>query len=124
MSDYRSFSKYFSESKFWKKIGKIFEKVGSKLVYSSLLLYYTMLDENVSFENKALIIGALGYLIFPLDLIADIIPVMGYTDDMAALIFVINQVKSNITPEIQKKSRLKLKELIGEFDENDLKGII
>ena len=33
---------------------------------------------------KALIIGAIGYIILPFDLIPDVIPVVGYTDDLAS----------------------------------------
>lgn len=33
---------------------------------------------------KALIVGAIGYIIFPLDLIPDITPVIGYGDDLAS----------------------------------------
>jgi uncharacterized membrane protein YkvA (DUF1232 family) len=34
--------------------------------------------------QKALVIGMIGYIILPLDLIPDIIPVLGYTDDLAS----------------------------------------
>jgi uncharacterized membrane protein YkvA (DUF1232 family) len=33
---------------------------------------------------KALIIGAIGYIILPIDLIPDIVPILGYTDDLAS----------------------------------------
>jgi uncharacterized membrane protein YkvA (DUF1232 family) len=33
---------------------------------------------------KALIVGAIGYIILPIDLIPDVIPVVGYTDDLAS----------------------------------------
>jgi uncharacterized membrane protein YkvA (DUF1232 family) len=33
---------------------------------------------------KALIIGAIGYIILPLDLIPDITPIIGYADDLAS----------------------------------------
>ncbi len=33
---------------------------------------------------KALIIGAIGYIILPLDLIPDLTPVIGYSDDLAS----------------------------------------
>ena len=33
---------------------------------------------------KALIIGAIGYIVFPLDLIPDLTPVIGYSDDLAS----------------------------------------
>ena len=43
--------------------------------------------ENPATPNhlKALIIGAIGYIIFPLDLIPDITPLVGYTDDLASV---------------------------------------
>lgn len=33
---------------------------------------------------KALIIGAIGYIVLPVDLIPDVIPVVGWTDDIAS----------------------------------------
>jgi uncharacterized membrane protein YkvA (DUF1232 family) len=33
---------------------------------------------------KALVIGAIGYIILPIDLIPDMLPVVGYTDDIAS----------------------------------------
>jgi uncharacterized membrane protein YkvA (DUF1232 family) len=33
---------------------------------------------------KALIIGAIGYIVLPFDLIPDVIPVVGWTDDLAS----------------------------------------
>jgi len=33
---------------------------------------------------KALVIGAIGYIILPVDLIPDVLPAVGYTDDLAS----------------------------------------
>ena len=41
---------------------------------------------------KALIIGAIGYILLPLDLIPDITPVLGYTDDLATAAGVVTGV--------------------------------
>lgn len=41
---------------------------------------------------KALIIGAIGYIILPLDLIPDIVPAIGYSDDLASAAGVIASV--------------------------------
>lgn len=50
--------------------------------------------ENPATPNhfKALIIGAIGYIILPFDLIADAIPVLGYTDDLASVAGVVAAV--------------------------------
>ena len=46
----------------------------------------------------------------PIDLIPDVIPGLGFTDDAAALVTVIKVVKNNITPEIENQAREKLSE--------------
>ena len=39
-----------------------------------------------------LITGCLGYFILPIDLIPDFIPIAGYTDDVAGMIFAIKKM--------------------------------
>ena len=76
-----------------------------------------MLKDNSSNPfNIVVIVAALGYFILPTDLLADIIPVLGFTDDIAFLSFAVSTVSSFLTPEIKKKamqklSRTQLKEL-------------
>ena len=111
------YSKYFSESKFWKKIESIAIKASAKIIYYALLLFYTLKAPDVSIKNKAIICGALGYLILPTDLIPDMLIPAGYTDDIALIIYVVGLVKSEITPEIESKAKEKLSHLGLHFDE-------
>ena len=62
-------------------------------------------------HKKTLIIGALGYFIFPLDLVPDFIPIAGFADDATALVAVIKMVFENITPAIKEKARNKSNEI-------------
>ena len=103
-------SKY-SESKFWSKIKTIIKNAGKDLLYLALLLYYVLQSDDVSLRHKATIIGALGYLILPLDFIPDTIPVIGFTDDLTALTTAYEIVKSSITPEIEARAKAKADEL-------------
>ena len=41
---------------------------------------------------KALVFGAIGYIVLPFDLIPDILPVVGYTDDLASVAGVVAAV--------------------------------
>ena len=111
------YSKYFSESKFWKKIESIAAKAGAKVIYYALLLFYTLKSPDVSIKTKALICGALGYLILPIDLIPDMLAPIGYSDDIAIIIYVVGLVKSEITPEIENKAKEKLSRLGLNYDE-------
>ena len=104
------YQEHYSESGLFAKIGKVCKKAGIKVIYYVLLLYYVLINENTSLKDKAVIIGALGYFILPLDLVPDFIPVAGFADDIAALTACLHTVKANITPKIKKKARMKLYE--------------
>ena len=79
-------------------------------VYHILILYYVMKSPEVSIRNKAIVIGALGYLILPLDLIPDFIPALGITDDITAIHEAFRAVKDSITPEMENQARRKCKQ--------------
>ena len=70
--------------------------------------------------NKAMIIGALGYMISPLDVIPDAIPIAGLTDDLAVLLFVLKKVWTDIDPDIQQKAKERLSKW---FDEDEIAEI-
>ena len=118
--DITQYQDNYSEDRFWNKLAKCAKKAGLKVVYSALLLYYVATDSSVPMNIRITIFGALGYLILPLDLIPDFIPGAGFTDDLGALLAVYSLVKSHVTPEVEKKSKAKLSDWFGVFDEKDL----
>ena len=103
--------KYYSDSNFWDKVKNVAKKAGKGLIYNALLLYYVLQSPTTPTTQKTLIIGALGYFIFPLDLVPDFIPVAGFADDATALVAVIKMVFENITPAIKEKARNKSNEI-------------
>ena len=90
--------------------------MGSKLVYYALLLYYVMMAPGTSYDAKMQIVGALAYLIVPTDLIPDFIPVAGFSDDLAALLYVVSMVADYITPDIDRKAKDKVRDIFGSLD--------
>lgn len=106
--DYKSYQNNFSEEKFNEKTTKFAKKIGLKAIYTALLLYYTVFDDKVDIASKAMIYGALGYFILPADIIPDLLPGMGFTDDIAVLSGVLTSIKTSITPEIEEKAKTKL----------------
>ena len=119
--DVNKYAKDYNETGFWDKIKKYSFKMGVKPLYISLLLYYSI--PKASFIDKAIIFGSLGYLISPLDLILDTIPVVGIMDDIGVLMFAYYRVKSNIDDEIRNKAKEKLISIFGKFDENEIKDL-
>ncbi len=111
--DQSKYEKYYSREAFFKKIGKYAKEAGVKAIYSGLLLYYAFESPNTPKRAKAIIIGALGYLIFPLDIVADILPLVGFVDDLGILGFALAQVAMNIDDTVKQKAKDKLKDLFG-----------
>lgn len=102
--DLEKYQKHYSEEGLLDKISKTFKKAGLKVIYYVLLLYYVLMDENTPFQQKMLIIGALGYFILPVDMIPDFIPAAGFADDAAAIVACLKTVSDNVTPEVKKKT--------------------
>ncbi len=117
LPDFMSYANKFSQSDFAEKIARIAKRAGVKLVYAALILYYTLQSDKVSKADKAIIIGALGYMISPLDVIPDAIPIAGLTDDLAVLLYVLKKVWTGIDPEIIEQSKSKLSRW---FDEEEI----
>ena len=114
----------YSESNLQRKLTSVARWAGAKVVYAVLLLYYVLRNPNVSTADKNKIYGALGYFILPTDLILDIIPLAGYTDDMAAIMWAIHTVAKNITPEIKAKAKAKLGEWFDNYNEKKIDKVI
>lgn len=66
------------------------EKVGPKLRFAQdlLALFRYFLDAGVPWQRKALVVLALLYFISPLDSIPDLMPLIGYLDDLGVVLAV------------------------------------
>ena len=120
LPDFMNYSGKFSKKEFAEKLSRIAKRAGAKLVYAALILYYTLQSDKVSKSDKAIIIGALGYMISPLDVIPDAIPIAGLTDDLAVLLYVLKKVWTDIDPEIVDKAKRRLSKW---FDEDEIAEI-
>ena len=120
LPDFMSYANRFSQLEFVEKISRIAKRAGAKLVYAALILYYTLQSDKVSRADKAIIIGALGYMISPLDVIPDAIPIAGLTDDLAVLLYVLKKVWTDIDPAILEQAKTRLSKW---FDEEEIAEI-
>jgi len=120
LPDFLQYKDRFTKSGFIEKISRIARRAGAKLVYAALLLYYTLESDKVSFKDKAVIVGALGYLISPLDVIPDAIPIAGLGDDLAVLIYVLNKIWGEVDDDIKAKAHGKLLQW---FDEEEVEDV-
>jgi uncharacterized membrane protein YkvA (DUF1232 family) len=117
LPDFMKYKDRFSKGGFVEKISRIAKRAGVKLVYAALILYYTLESDKVSLKDKATIIGALGYLISPLDVVPDAIPIAGLSDDLAVLIYVLNRIWGDVSDDVKAKAKAKLAQW---FDDDEI----
>lgn len=123
LSNYDKFRKFFTESDFWEKIQKVARKAGIKISYAALLLYYVLRSPSTPSSDRMKIIGALGYFILPVDLIPDYLPVIGFSDDLAALTWALYSVAKNITPEVKVQAQEQLGKWFKDYLPSDIEGL-
>ena len=104
------YEKNYSESGLWNKIKDVATKAGKPVIKNALLLYYALQSKSVTGTDKAKIVGALGYFILPIDIIADFLPLVGFTDDAAVILFVLKMLYGKIDDWANQQADKKLKE--------------
>ena len=106
--NYKSYARFFNRTSFWRKLSHVAVRAGRKVVYAALVLYYAATSKSVPLKDRAKIYGALGYFILPVDLIPDFTGLLGYTDDLTALVWALRTVANHITPDVCEKAAQKL----------------
>lgn len=71
----------------------------------ALALYHCARDPMTEARVKFIILGALAYLVMPVDTIPDILPILGFTDDAAVLAAAVAAVHGSIQPRHREKAR-------------------
>jgi len=93
---------------FWPKLTRV---AGSLPFAEDLLaVYYCAFDRQTPMQVRMILLGALAYFVMPFDVIPDVLPVLGFTDDAAMLAAAIKVTMDSIKPEHRDAARRKLAE--------------
>lgn len=112
------YKKFFSTRKYFNLLKLKPGKIGSKAMYTSMLLFYAFKRQETPSWAKNIILGTLGYLISPIDLLPDLTPVLGYTDDIGMLSFGLVTIASFINKEVKEKASSQLTKWIPNWDQS------
>ena len=104
MSDDK-FSSAYSDDGFWDKTKKYAKVAGEGVLEPALKMYYAAMDADTPAWAKTTIIAALGYFISPVDAIPDIVPVVGYSDDLGVLAAALAATAVHIKDEHVRKAK-------------------
>lgn len=110
----------FSKDNLLLKLQHYGRDIGLTVLYNVLQLWYVLQKPEVPAKNKAVIMGALGYLITPLDFIPDLTPILGYNDDAAAILFALYMVRQYVDDEVKTQAKARLAKI---FSEDTVKNL-
>lgn len=102
--DTNGYEKNFTKETFWEKVKKFAMTVGCEGIRHALQLYYSLDNPNMPMKIKAIIYASLGYFISPIDAIPDLTPIVGFSDDIAALALAVATASAFITAEAKAKA--------------------
>lgn len=98
----------------WSRIRPYAKIMGRTASRPILQFYYVLNDRNTSALDRALIYGALIYVLFPIDILPRAVyRIIGVIDDGMAILYVYNKIKDRITPDINLKVEMTLDEWFG-----------
>ena len=95
----------FTESFFWRTVGRVTRRAGRELIEEAVTLYHCLRDPDTPTWARAVIVGALGYFIMPMDAVPDFLPGVGLTDDLATFVAATTCVALHVKAEHRHRAR-------------------
>ena len=88
-------TKYVEEN-LWEKV----ERTGKKISFMNDIkaLFFYMMDKDISWYRKGIVVAALIYFISPVDTIPDLAPLFGYLDDLGVITATLKFLGSELIP--------------------------
>ena len=87
---------------------RLLVRAGRSLASPALEALELLLDPGTPSPVRLTMLAGLSYLLMPADLIPDILPVAGFSDDLVALTAVIGVWRNHLTPTIQARAKRRL----------------
>lgn len=89
--------------KFLPKLARVLAQV--PFAEDLLAAYYCAFDRATPVKAKGILLGALAYFVLPVDMLPDMVLGLGFTDDLAVLLAVINVVSTHVTVVHRERAR-------------------
>ncbi|ETD70746.1 hypothetical protein V757_07140 [Pelistega indica] len=90
------------------QLSKLAKRLGEPLLEKALYLYYGLKNPSTPKWARKVIYGALAYLVLPVDAIPDLLPGVGFTDDLSVIAAALATVSYYITPEVKAQAKEKM----------------
>lgn len=100
----------YSEDKFWNKVTLYAATAGFEVIQKALWLYYAAQKPDIPKWAKRSVYGALFYFVNPFDLLTDVMPFFGFSDDLAILALAVTTIAFYIDDEVKQQADEKIAE--------------
>lgn len=87
---------------------QLLNRAGRLLARPAIECLELLLDGDTPYQVRLTMVAALTYLLLPLDLVPDFLPVAGFSDDLVALTALLGLCGRHLTPEIRLRAQRKL----------------
>jgi len=87
---------------------RLVRRAGRSVARPALECFEMLLDAGTPHQARLTVLAALTYLLFPVDLIPDFLPAIGFGDDMVALTALLGLCGRHLTPEIRRRAQSRL----------------
>lgn len=93
----------YVRKRFWPKVRRT---LGRMPFLSQVIgAYYAAIDPETPRSAQLVLMAALAYFIMPVDVIPDIIAVLGFSDDAAVMLLALNTLSPHIKPKHLERAR-------------------
>ena len=115
--------KKLDHSELLAKIKSYVKIAGTQVVYAVLLLFFAYQRSDTPSWAKRIILGSIAYLLAPIDLVPDLTPFLGFTDDFGILMFGLASIAGYVNSDVRQRARNQVVQLFGQIDLSDLSEV-
>jgi uncharacterized membrane protein YkvA (DUF1232 family) len=87
---------------------RLLRRAGRTLARPAIQCFEMAIDSQTPHKARLTMLAALTYLLVPLDLIPDFIPVAGFSDDLMALTALLGLCTRYVSPQIRERAEHRL----------------
>lgn len=107
------YQRAYSEKAFLAKLPRVARRLGRAALTQILRLYYVLMRKDLPGKTRVIILGVLGYFVLPVDLLPDIMPIVGFTDDLGLLVAAFAAASQYMDDDVKAKADAKVNSLLG-----------
>jgi uncharacterized membrane protein YkvA (DUF1232 family) len=82
---------------FWPKLKRVLSRV--PFAEDAVAAWFCAFDPQTPLKARGILMAALAYFVLPFDAVPDMVPMLGFTDDLTVMLIAIGLVSAHMRPE-------------------------